>query len=44
VIKGRKWINDDIIDNNNTIFKVNKNLNSLVTLGEIRAEVKENKV
>ena len=43
VVKGRKWINDDIIDNN-TIYKVNKKINNLVTLGEIKANVVENHV
>ena len=43
VVKGRKWINDDIIDNN-TIYKVNKKINNLVTLGEIKANVVENHI
>ena len=34
VVKGRKWINDDIIDNN-TIYKVNKKINNWVDISKV---------
>jgi len=44
VVKGKDWIGDKLIDQNNLIYNVKNKTQNFISLGDISAQVKENQV